>query len=133
MYVKVDDGTAIYATHLINCPITDEVRNKLSQYQLEQNGVVSYGESIEVQNKLTELNVPFTVKTLNYDNHKSKSKDIRYNNRSEAVKHLLEDVEPESMVIPNLKKKLQDKDDVINKLQGRLLNIENKLKSKGII
>lgn len=110
MRFKVDDGKVIFATHFISAIINHEnegVKQKLAPFQVEKDGIVVYpGQNVfDVEWALQELKIPYTVEKLQHKpEHITKTKGIRYASRTEAIKHLLEDIEPESQTIPNINK-----------------------------
>lgn len=130
MYLSVNDGAVVFATHLVQAVIPEGVREKLTPFQLESDGVVCYSqrEADEVANILTELQVPHTVQVLSHDQqHITKAQVTRYASRTEAIKHLINDEEPESMIIPNLLKRLKDKEAQIVALKNDLALLKAKI------
>jgi len=135
LYISVNDGVVIFATHFIKCN-PEGARDNLAPFQLEKDGVVIYSEEEKnkAESKLMELGISYAIEPLDYEQHKPKSQGIKYASRTEAIEHLLNDAEPESQVVPNLKKRLVDseakhkeKDDKIKSLEERLIKIEQKL------
>jgi hypothetical protein len=128
MYISVNNGKTIFATHLIKANIDKEIRMELP-FQIETEGVVCYSaEEVEkVKIILDKLKIEYTIETIIFDEkQKEKTNNIKYTSRSEAIKHIQEDAEPQSQVIPNIKK--------INDIVGKKsvdLEIENfELKSE---
>ena len=136
---------AIFATHYIECN-TEGVRKNLAPFQCEKNGIViyPYDDIVKVEAVLQEYEIPYTIEVLDYEQHKPKAQGVKYASRSECIKHLLDNDEPESQVVPNLRKKLDEKEERIklleinhvaektrnDNMEARLLKFEQKL-SKG--
>jgi len=119
MWLKVMDSKAYFATRLIHVEVTDAIRENIHS-QVEQNGIVCY--SLEELDKVTalldSLQAGYTVEELMIDPVLvAKTQDVAYLTPEEVKKHLLEDVEPESMVVPTLRKKLAEKDAEIKSMQ----------------
>lgn len=150
MYLKIDDGVAIYATHFILTTIDRKdkgVRKNLAPFQLESDGIVVYPdqEILDIEWILRKLNIPYVITELQYDPfHITKTQGVKYASKTEAIKHLLHDEEPESQILPNLRQKLVEKDAVITALKAErdteiqtlrneLKGIKDSLKVKGVI
>lgn len=133
MYLSVNDGIAIFATHIIKCN-PEGVRENLAPFQLEQNGVVIYpsDDMAKAETILQEHEIPYTVEILDYEQHKPKAQGIKYASRTEAINYFLNDDEPESQVIPNLRKKLEAEKARNDNLEAKLLKIEEKLSKGGL-
>lgn len=114
MYIQVNDGIIDFAIYLIKVELSKEQWELLLEFQIETEGIVCYSEEekSEIENILSDNKITFFTENIQVDpGHIIKSKDIKYASRSEAIIHLLEDIEPESEVIPNLKRekaKLQE-------------------------
>jgi len=114
MYIRVNDGIIDFAIYLIKVELSKEQWELLLEFQIETEGIVCYSEEekSEIENILSDNKITFFTENIQVDpGHIIKSKDIKYASRSEAIIHLLEDIEPESEVIPNLKRekaKLQE-------------------------
>lgn len=125
MYIKMTDGQVEFATHFVYVNLTKEQKYQVNFCQLEKDGIVCYSdeEKDNIVNKLKELNITYTIEELNHDPVcKEKCKDLKYNSRSEAIKHLLDDMEPECQKIPNLMKRLEQKE---KELTDTKLEMEN--------
>jgi hypothetical protein len=133
LYLSVNDGKAVFATHFINCNL-EGVRKNLAPFQCEKNGIVIYlyDDMAIVEGILQEHEIPYTVETLDCEQHKTKSQGIKYASRSEAIKHLLGDDEPESQIIPNMKKKLEAEKIRNDNLELKLLKMEEKTSKGGL-
>ncbi len=131
MYMAVIDGIAVFATHFIRCNLKG-VREELAPFQLEKEGIVVYGNLTEVEAKLVELNIPYTVESLDYEAHKPKAQGIKYASRTEAIEHLLYGKEPQSLIIPNLRKRLTEKEAEIAELKKELGLIKGRLNKGGL-
>jgi len=124
MYLSVRDGVAVFATHLIRTEIKDrELAQKLAPFplQVEAEGIVCYSqdEAERAKKALDDLGIPYVEEELQHDQaHKEKARGVKYASRSEAIAHLVEDKEPESQVLPNLRKRLNDKDAEIAELRA---------------
>lgn len=151
MYIKVDDQKVIFATHILRCQLPEEYdveREKLlCHYQKEPDGIVIYPDQnvLDVEWTLRELKIPYTVEAIQPDPaHTAKAKGVKYASRSEAIEHFLKDVEPESQRLPNLMKRLaereaeiavlkKEKDTEIQSLKGELATLKGVLIGKKIL
>lgn len=109
---------------------------KLAPYQVEAEGVVVYpGDDLQrLETVLRDLGLPHTVEQLTHDPaHIAKARGVKYASRSEAIEHILDDKEPGSLVLANLRKRLDQKDAEINQLRTALEKLQNTLRSKNII
>ena len=134
MYLSVNDGVVVHATHFIECN-PEGARDNLAPFQLEKNGVVVYPN----QNKddvITILNkhkIPFTEYIQRLDPvFKVMSNEVKYASRSEAIEHLQNLVEPKYMIMPNLKKKLANEKTRNDLLESRLTLLEQKISKGGL-
>ena len=138
MHIRVDDGVAIFATHFIYAKIdrtNQGVSQKLAPFQLEQDGIVIYPDNnmVKVEVILQEFKIPYIVEILDYEQHKPKCQGIKYQSRTECINHLIiNDFEPDSQVIPNLKKKLIEKENKIKSLEDKFLKFEQRLMKGGL-
>lgn len=109
MFFKVVDGQAIFPLYFIKFQLVennDLVSKMISRFQYEDNGIVCYSEDElqQVINFLIELNLEYIIENLVYDNSfKLKTENIKYSSRAEVLKHINNNIEPESQKIPNLK------------------------------
>lgn len=107
MRMSVNDGVAIFATHFIRAAVDREIaREKLAPYQVEVDGIVVYpGQDVLTAEKaLKELGISYLVEELKLDPaHITKTQGIKYGSRSEAIAHMVEGKEPDSLIIPNLR------------------------------
>lgn len=132
MWFRVDDGSVVFATYFVHVQVdrqNESIMQKLLPYQVEADGIVVYPEddSQKLEAILKDLGLSYKVEKLNHDPaHVAKTQGVKYASRSEAIEHILNDKEPESMIIPNLKKKLQEKEEKIVQLTNEL----NLLKQK---
>jgi len=131
MKIQVNDGVVQFATHII---ATDNPE-LLNFLQIEPEGVVCYSEEerIRAESTLTELKIPFTTETTTFrQDHKDKVMGKKYGSRTEAIKHLNDEIEmPKSEVIPFLrreKKLLKERLDAVvienDSLKSRLVTVE---------
>lgn len=68
---------------------------------------------------LRELKIPYAVESIQHDPaHTAKAYGVKYASRSEAIDHFLKDKEPESQRLPNLMKRLDEKDAEIATLRA---------------
>ena len=122
MYVRVDDGKVLFATHLVKTSDETEIC-----YSLKERDTVI--ESLAKRGK------EFTIEEVTFDiKQKDKVNGKKYTSRTEAIQHLAGEIdEPESDIIPNLKKALKAKDKEIQDLKSQftLLNGEINL-MKGV-
>ncbi len=134
MYIATCDGMVMFATHLIETKITDDIKIELP-LQIESEGVVCYSEEELAKAKfvLDKVKIPYTIKPLSFSAEmKQKVQGIKYNSRSEAIEHIQSNIEPESQRIPNILKRLKDseeKDQLIHELTTRLESVEREISS----
>lgn len=130
MWLKVDDGKVVFATHAVRLKrfdsIPEELRSELAlRYQLEGDQFIAYSfnEAQEVAGKLKECGVEdFNTEELQVPvEHTSKVKGVKYANCDEAKDHILRDKEPESLVLPRLYEQ-------INTLQQNNEALRNRVK-----
>jgi glycerol dehydrogenase-like iron-containing ADH family enzyme len=130
MWLTVNDGKVIFATHLISLVVNDEFREKLP-FQVEKDGIVCYSteELSRAEQALNKLGIPYTVEELAIPTEtKEKAKGIKYQNRSEAVEHLLHNREPEHVRSKNLLKRLEFLEKELATTKQKLAEIEQKQK-----
>jgi len=93
MELRVDDGEIIFAKWLIKFKVSDEVKNKLERFRVEDDGVVAYTdeERNEAEKILKELGIEYSVENIYPDDAMlaiaSKVKKIAYS-RSEVVDYI---------------------------------------------
>ena len=139
MYVATLGNKAIFAKCVIY--VLGEYKPTLFSpiYNIKNNEIVCFFDH-ERDNAIAELEkhgVKYSVENLTVDKGiKEKVKGIAYKTPDEVRAHLLENAEPESQIIPNLKKRLQEaeaKSALIPDLIARLEDTERELKAvKGI-
>lgn len=130
MYFRVDDGNVVFADYLIRAEIPEDKRALFIGFQCEPDGIVCYSEQekVRAEETLTQEEVPFETEEINFTpEQKAKVEGIKYASRSEAIAHLLEDKEPESQVIPNLKREKARLAEELTKTRGRLTQTEDAL------
>ena len=124
MNITLRDGEVFFATHIIK---GTEMPHELP-FQVESEGVICYSEE-EAENAkkaLDKLGISYTVKQLKTTSGvKEKAKGIKYASRSEAIKHLQEYIEPESMLIPNLIKRLEKAEKRNQELEAEITRVKN--------
>lgn len=111
------DGYVRFATHIVHCEGADGVYCS----QRIDGGFLCYSaEELErLEGVLKESGIAYTVEPLQPDPALvAKAHGVKYSSRSEAIAHLTEDKEPESMIIPNLKAKLREKELEISQLRA---------------
>lgn len=129
MYIVVGGGKVIFATHLLRCNTEGNSEN-LRPFQCEPEGILVYSLNPQfnlayAENLLKKLGIPYAVEEIKHDPlHIEKAQGIKYQSRTEAIEHLLNDAEPASQVIPNLKKKLAEEKARNDKLETRLAKVE---------
>lgn len=129
MYVKIVDGVAVFATQLIRCDV-EATKESLPRLQLRQEGIVIYPDDdiAEIEVILQEQKIPYTIEAQDFTEHKTKAEGIKYASRTECINHLLNDNEPESQIIPNLKRKHKEKEAQIQALNEKVKEREIKAK-----
>lgn len=94
MLFKVDDGKAVFATHFLRCIVNrddEQVRNTLTRFQVEADGIVCYSqeEADAARAALDELKITYTVEPQVVDQAvRDRASGRRYSSRSEAVQDL---------------------------------------------
>jgi hypothetical protein len=124
LYIKLQDNNVVFATHFIRC-IFDKKKYNIP-FQIENDGVVCYSveEKQQVENILNNYNITFTTEVLSFtEEQKNKVQGIKYNSRSEAIKHLLEDEEPKDQIIVNLKQENQFLKERLSQTEDVLLTL----------
>ena len=116
MYVRVDDGKVLFATHLVKTSDETEIC-----YSLKERDT-----AIE---SLAKRGIIFTVEELSFDvKQKEKVNGKKYTSRTEAIQHLAGEIdEPESDIIPNLKKALKAKDKEIQDLKSQFTSLNGEI------
>ena len=101
--ICVIGNTAYCAKWLVNADFTDNFL-----FYVEPEGVYCYTkqELEKVKHLLSVQGITYQIKDLPEPPGFSVTKGIKYASRSEALAHIEQGIEPESMLIPNLKKQL---------------------------
>lgn len=131
MYISVIDGSVCFASHEIILDVPIEIDHPLWDGKI----IVFPHENLDtIQAKLDSKGAKYTINKLKHNPlHKEKAQGILYASRSEAINHLLNDVEPNSQIVPNLKKRLDEKEKRVVTLETELNTIKDKLKTKGVL
>jgi Arc/MetJ-type ribon-helix-helix transcriptional regulator len=126
MYLKTIDGNVVFATYFITTVIPNEQRN-LFPFQIEQNGIVCYSEEEknQVEGLLTQYNISYITESLSFtDEQITKVKDKKYKSRTEAIQHLQDEIEePESEIIPKLKREKKELEQRLKQTESALLTV----------
>lgn len=136
-------GEARFATHIVHADVTkaflEEQRRVIgSHVRHTPDGLVVLNDKDrdKLVEGLTKLGIPHTVEALVHpQEHRDKVKDHKYKNRDEIIQHLKGEIEePESAIVPNLKKKQKEHEEKIKgfdkvkgdngKLQQRIVGLE---------
>jgi len=134
MYISVNDGVVVFATYLIRMTQDQTLegdKHKLAPFQLEGNTLVLYPHDnlATAEDLLKQLEIPYTIEELIHDPlHIQKTKGVKYASRTECINHCLHDDEPESQIVPNLKKRLIEKDLEIAGLKQKHVDFESRMK-----
>ena len=125
MHIKVVDGVVQFATHFIYASIPEEQR-RLFPFQ-EQNGIICYSEEEKnkTENLLKENKISYTIETLFFtQDQKNKVNNKKYKSRTEAIKHLKDEIEePESEIIPTLKREKKELEQRLKQTESALLTV----------
>jgi len=96
-------GLLVFPNFLINISNINDLKNidgnKLS-LQIEDNSIVCYGdkELNYALNVLNEYNIEYTIEDIIVsDDIIDKTKDVKYKNKIEAINHIENNIEPESV------------------------------------
>ncbi|MCE5220058.1 MAG: hypothetical protein LLF98_02020 [Clostridium sp.] len=106
MYVRLCGDSPIFAIGIFTTTNNNLYAIKeLLKFSIANNNIAIFEEYEYnlVLNILNNNNISFSYTELDYLNYKEKTKDIKFNSRTELLKYLQEDVEPESQIISNLK------------------------------
>ena len=116
MYIRVDDGKVVFATHLVRSESETEVCYSLKERDTAIESMAKRG-------------IEFTVEELSFDTkQKDKVNGKKYTSRTEAIQHLAGEIdEPESDIIPNLKKALKAKDKEIQDLKSQFTSLNGEI------
>ena len=126
------DGNVEFATYFVAADLSIEIkdrdkRNSFEAFQTEVDGIVCYSEEEKVQAEalLTSMEIAFTTEILSFlQKQKDKVAGLKYNSRTEAIKHLSGEIEePESEVIPRLKREKADLQTRVNQAEAALLMV----------
>ena len=127
MKMKIVDDQIIFATHLIRAVIQQEDYGAVKPFHKSPNGLLCYSETekVKAETALTKLGIPFTTETITVPRtQKDKSAGIKYNSRTEAIKHLTGEIEePEREVIPRLKREKAELQTRVNQAEAALLTV----------
>ena len=129
MYLRMEDGKALFATHFIRAAIPDVARKDIP-LQVEPGGIVCcHSDELEQGTAyLDKLKIPYTIESLPEPAIlKDKANGIKYASRTEALEHLLNDKEPESEVIPNLLKRVEKTEKENKELKNKFEALEAKV------
>ncbi len=120
LYYSLRNKLIIFPNYLIHIINTDDLNNidgnKIS-LQIENNSIICYGdkELNYALNVLDEYNIKYTIEdVIISDDIINKTKDVKYKNRIEAVNHIENNIEPESVKKARLE---QENEDLKIKLQ----------------
>jgi hypothetical protein len=143
VYLRIDDGKAVFATYLLACTLPPEPPVELFGWHIEPEGVVVWPNQnvADAEAVLTKVGIAYTVQQLTVDAAtQAKAQGVTYASRSEALDHLTNNVVPGSLVVPNLQSQLAALQQSHNSLQTQLATVQqsfNKLtaalQTKGII
>ncbi len=124
--IKTEDGIVKFATHFINTIIPIE-QQELFPFQREQDGIVCYSEEElqKVEVKLNELEIPYIVESIIFtEEQKNKVANKKFGSRTEAIKYLNGEIEePESEVIPKLKREKAELQQQLQQTEDALLTL----------
>lgn len=127
MKMKMVDEIAIFATHLIKAVIPQENYGAIKPFHKSPEGLLcySYAERVKAETALAKLEIPFTTETIAIPStQKDKSAGLKYNSRTEAIKHLSGEIEePDSEVIPRLKREKAELQTRVNQAEAALLTV----------
>ena len=99
MEICTVDGVVCFARWLVRANIKGE-----TSYHVTEDGVFCYTENelSALKKQLDSEGEKYTVEELPLPKEAEKCKGIKYRSRSEALAHITEDSQPESMVLPDL-------------------------------
>lgn len=124
MHVKKVDGKPVFATHLIECIVTSEL--KKLPFQAENEGVVCYSkeESAQAIKKLKELNIDYKITSLQNATVNQIDESITYQSRTEIIEHLRDGKKPKHKRECDLEKRVETLELQVKVLMERL-NVKN--------
>lgn len=136
MYICVNDGKVIFATHLmklLTMPSSTSPEKRLEAFPFshEKNDTLILFSEHELNNavcKAKELDLDYTITNIstdiNYHNNVKKAKDVHYHSRTEAIEHLQNNKLPVSLLekakneeLLNLRKELNELKAIIKTLK----------------
>jgi len=106
-----------YLIHIIDIDALKNINGNNISLQFEDNSIVCYGEK-ELNyalNVLNKYNIKYTIEDIIVsDDIIDKIKDVKYKNKTEAINHIENNIEPESVKKARLE---QENEDLKFKLQ----------------
>lgn len=138
MKIEAVDGRVVFATHLIAFTppqdYPDNQKSPLHAFRIDPEGIVCFSdqERARAEQVLAVLGLPFTTQAIKFtQTQRDKVAGKIYHSCGEALKHLNGEIdEPESEIIPNLKKALKEfknmkeSKEVTGQLQTRITALE---------
>lgn len=131
MYLSVNDGDVVFATHIIKVGNSQE-NIRVLPFQVEKEGVICYSEDelVKAKEKLDEMKIEYKVEIVLFDNSlKLKTQNMKFKSRSEAIKYLTnDDYMPELEIIPTLTKRLAAAEQENKELKTELQKLSSSMK-----
>lgn len=139
MYCRIVDGISIFPLYLVNIN-KDFFKDNFEMFELDydNNCIICYNqrEVDYIINKCQELNINYTMEDYIVEQSiKDKTKDIKYQSKTECLRHIFDNKEPEEQKIPNIKfeNTIQGQEIVNKDLQILELTNENNILGNQIV
>jgi hypothetical protein len=96
-------------------------------FHLQRKNIICYSEYElnKFSNELDSFNIPYAIETITFtEEQKNKVKGKKFNSRTEAIQYLQGEIEePESEIIPNLKREKAELQQQLQQTEDALLTL----------
>lgn len=130
MRLRTVDGVVQFASYFVAANVPEEIRDSCEHFGGFRPGpggftCFSEAEKDRAEAALTKLGISFVTEVLTFtDAQKSKVAGRKYNSRTEAIEHLSGEIEePDSEVIPRLKREKAELQTRVNQAEAALLTV----------
>lgn len=125
MYLSVLDGKVLFGMYIYYIHTFDY--SIFPGFKIDQDKIICYSEEDKnkVENLLKENQIEYTIETLFFtEDQRNKVKDKKYKSRTEAIQHLQDEIEePESEIIPKLKREKKELEQRLKQTESALLTV----------
>lgn len=124
MRICTIDGIAHYARWLIRV----KLGNRHHPFDFDESGILCFTEKEleRAEAYLKDQGISYKIDELPAPPGFEKTVGVKYASRSEAIRHIQDNVEPESLVIPQLQARLRAAEDKAEAAEARALTAEIK-------